>query len=274
MRIYISADMEGVAGIVHWEQVDASSAEYGWARRLMVAEVNALVAGAFAGGATEVVVNDSHWHMRNLLPLELDDRVRLITGTWKPLSMLEGLQDGPFAAAFFAGYHGAAGEDGVLAHTYSSKTIHRVTLNGAPAGETTINAALAGALGVPVALVTGDAAAAAEAARLPGTEAVCVKEARSRQSALHLHPAAARRLLEEAAARAARRAQAGELRPWLPPPPHRFEVTFRHAGFAAAAALLPGSVRLDPVTVAWEGEDYVTAFRAFRTMVILAAAFE
>lgn len=116
MRVYVSADMEGVAGIVHWEQVDASSAEYTWARRLMTAEVNALAAGAFAAGATEVLVNDSHWHMSNLLPLELDERVRFVTGTFKPLSMLEGLQDGPFSLAIFAGYHGAAGEEGVGPH--------------------------------------------------------------------------------------------------------------------------------------------------------------
>lgn len=270
MKILVSADMEGIAGVVHWDQVDPGKPDYDCARRLMLGEVNAAVAGAFEGGAAEVVVNDSHYTMRNLLPHGLDRRARLISGNLKALSMVEGLQDGGFAAAFFVGYHGAAGGAGVLGHTYSSATVHELRLNGRPAGEVTVNAAAAGALGVPVALVTGDDAAVDEARGVlgPAVEAVAVKGARSRYAALSLHPEAAREAVRAAAAHAARRAAA--LRPWLPPPPFVFEVRFLDAAMAEAALLLPGAERIDPTTVRFAHADYLVAFKAMRALLTLA----
>lgn len=272
MKIFISADMEGVAGVVHWDQVDPGRPDYAWARRLMAAEVNAAVAGACAGGATDVVVNDAHYTMRNLPPEGVDRRARLISGSFKPLSMVEGLQDGGFAAALFVGYHAAAGHPGVLSHTYSSSTIQAIRLNGRPAGEVTINAAAAGTLGVPVAMVAGDAPAVIEARDLlgEGVEGVAVKEARGRYSALSLHPAVARERISAAAARAAQRAPV--LRPWTPPPPYAFEVVFCDTGMAESALLLPGAERIDGVTVRYISEEYLTAYRAIRAMITLAAA--
>ncbi len=269
LRVFVSVDMEGVAGIVHWDQVDPGGSEYGWARRLMIGEANAAVAGAFDGGSAAVVVNDSHYDMRNLLPGELDPRALLVSGTPKPLSMMEGLQDGGFGAVFLVGYHAAAGHPGVLNHTYSSATVHRLWLNGRPAGELAINAAVAGALGVPVALVTGDAAVVAEARELLGeVEVVAVKEARGRYSAANLHPEAARDAIRAAAARAVRRAPA--LRPWLPEPPYVFEVAFMQTAMAECALLLPGTEGLDGLTVRYAHDDYLTAFRALRAMIGLA----
>lgn len=272
MKILVSADMEGVAGVVQWDQVDPGKPDYDWARRLMLGEVNAAVAGAFEGGAAEVVVNDSHYTMRNLFPHGLDRRARLISGSLKALSMVEGLQDGGFAAAFFVGYHGAAAGPGVLGHTYSSATVHELKLNGRPAGEVTVNAAAAGALGVPVALVSGDAAAVDEARDVlgPAVETVAVKAARSRYSALSLHPEAAREAVRAAAARAVRRAPA--LRPWLPDPPYVFEVCFLDAAMAEAALLLPGAERADPTTVRFAHADYLVAFKAMRALLTLARA--
>lgn len=273
MKILVSADMEGIAGVVHWDQVDPGKPDHDWARRLMLGEVNAAVAGAFEGGAAEVVVNDSHDTMRNLLPHGLDRRARLISGNLKALSMVEGLQDGGFAAAFFVGYHGAAGGAGVLGHTYSSATVHELRLNGRPAGEVTVNAAAAGALGVPVALVSGDTAAVDEARDLlgPAVETVAVKGARSRHSALSLHPEAAREAVRAAAARAASRLSlGGRLEPWLPPPPFVFEVRFLDAAMAEAALLLPGAERADPTTVRFAHADYLVAFKAMRAMLTLA----
>lgn len=270
MKAFISADMEGVAGIVHWDQVDPSGPDYERSRALLLAEVNAAVAGACDGGAASVVVNDAHDRMRNLPPEGLDARARLLSGSLKSLSMVEGLQDGGFAAALFVGYHGRAGCGGVLAHTYSSATVHELRLNGRPAGEVTINAAAAGALGVPVALVTGDEEAVAEARDLlgDGVETVAVKAARSRSSALSLHPEEARAAIREAAGRALRRAPS--LRPWLPSPPYAFEVRFVDAGMAEAALLLPGAERADATTVRFTHPDYLAAFKAMRALLLLA----
>src|SRR6266704_3117506 len=149
MRVYLSVDMEGIAGVVHESQTDpatpAFAAEYARFRRLMTAEANAAVEGA-----TNVVVNDSHWFMRNLLAEELHQAAEHLSGGPKPRSMVHGI-DGGFDAALFIGYHARAGTpNAILDHTYADR-IHEVRLNGRPAGELGINAALAGVSGVPVA---------------------------------------------------------------------------------------------------------------------------
>src|SRR3989475_37233 len=178
MRVYVSVDMEGIAGVVHESQTDpttpAFAAEYGRFRRLMTAEANAAVEGALAAGATRVLVNDSHWFMRNLLAEELHQAAELVSGDPKPRSMVQDI-DGGFDAALFIGYHA---RDAILDHTYADR-IHDVRLNGKPVGELGLNAALAGVHGVPVALVSGDSAVATEAKDLlgQGGGAVIVKKA-------------------------------------------------------------------------------------------------
>jgi len=177
MRVYISVDMEGVAGVVHESQTDptnpACAAEYARFRRLMTAEANAAIEGALAAGATKLVVNDSHWFMRNLLAEELHQAAELLSGDPKPQSMVEGI-DGGFDAALFIGYHARAGtRHAILDHTYADR-IHDVRLNGRPVGELGINAAFAGVAGVPVALVSGDSALVAEARELLGDHVAAV----------------------------------------------------------------------------------------------------
>ncbi len=172
MRVYISVDMEGVAGVVHEDQTDPvdprHAGEYNRFRRLMTREANAAGEGALAAGATRVLVNDSHWLMRNLLAEELHPAAELLSGGPKARSMVEGVDLG-FDAAMFVGYHAMAGAArAVIDHTYTS-IVHEVKLNGRPAGELAINAALAGIHGVPVALVSGDQALAAEAREVLGT---------------------------------------------------------------------------------------------------------
>src|SRR5213076_11274 len=174
--------MEGIAGVVHESQTDpadpAHAAEYGRFRRLMTAEANAAIEGALAAGATKLVVNDSHWLMRNLLAEELHQAAELLSDDPKPQSMVEGI-DGGFDAALFIGYHARAGtRHAILDHTYADR-IHDVRLNGRPVGELGINAAFAGVAGVPVALVSGDSAVATEAKDLlgQGGGTVIVKEA-------------------------------------------------------------------------------------------------
>ena len=267
MNVYISVDLEGIGGIVHWEQCSPGTKEYDDARALMTAEANAAIQGAFDGGATEVLVNDAHSSMRNLQPLELDPRVRLVRGSIKPQSMMEGMNE-PFDAAFLIGCHAGAGCNGVLSHTYDGM-VTSVRLNSLAGGEITINSALAGYYGVPVAMVTGDSAACREALGiLGGVEAVAVKEPISRYSANCLNPVIVREKIRAAATAAVSRAS--ELEPFTLEPPIRFEVGFAHVGYADRVAFMPGSERLDPMTVAFQSEDFITAYRGFLTMLVLA----
>jgi D-amino peptidase len=152
---FISIDMEGIAGVAHLQQVMRGTDDFAASRELMTREANAAIAGAFDGGASGVVVNDSHGDMYNLLAEQLDPRAELIIGSPKVLSMMQGF--GPeFGVALFIGYHAAAGtQSAVLDHTYSGRLLYEVRLNAEPATEAELNAAFAGTFGVPVGLLTG-----------------------------------------------------------------------------------------------------------------------
>ena len=191
-RVYLSVDMEGVAGISHIRPTTRGDVGYDKAAELMLGEANAAIEGAFAAGATELTLNDSHGQMYNLPPDLLDPRVRYVTGT-KPYSMVEAARDAQFDVALFVGYHARAGDPrGVIGHTYTMR-LTRVEVNGRPVTEAGVNGLYLGALGVPVAMVSGDDALAAELADwLPWAELVVVKRAVSYQSADSIHPAAAR----------------------------------------------------------------------------------
>lgn len=272
MRVYVSVDMEGIAGVVHESQTDptnpAGAAEYARFRRLMTAEANAAVAGALAAGAERVLVNDSHWFMRNLLAEELHEAAELLAGDPKPRSMMQGI-DGGFDAALLIGYHARAGtRNAILDHTYADR-IHEVRLNGAPVGELGLNAAFAGAHGVPVALVSGDAALAAEARALlgGGVVTVVVKHAVSRHAAQSVAPAAACRMIREAAREALGRSH----RPFTVSSPVTVEVDFAQTIHADMAELCPGAVRTAGRTVSFTHADYGEAFRAWRAMLNLSA---
>ncbi len=156
MKVFISADMEGISGVTHAEHVLRDGKEHERARKLMTGEVNAAVEGALEAGAAKVVVNDSHGTMRNILPEDLHEEAELVTGAPKPLFMMEGL-DSSFKAVFFVGYHGMRGSyPSILEHTYSSRVVYDFCVNDKILGETGINAAIAGYYDVPVVLVTGD----------------------------------------------------------------------------------------------------------------------
>ncbi|HEY3315478.1 MAG TPA: M55 family metallopeptidase [Bacillota bacterium] len=272
MRVFISADIEGVSGVVDAVQTTDGGPDYGRARALMTAEVNAAIEGALAAGATEVVVNDSHGSMRNILIEELSPEAKLITGAPKPLSMMEGIEP-DFGAAFFTGYHARVGTRGVQSHTYSGKTVAGLTLNGQVYGECGLNAAVAGYFGVPVALVTGDSTVTAEAqAILPGVRTVAVKEHRGRVAARCLQPDKARRLIREGAEEAVHLAARGAVRSLAVEPPAVLEVRFFNTGMADMAELIPGVRRLDETRVSFTDDDLLTAFKAFRAMIYLAGA--
>ena len=271
MRVYISVDMEGVAGVVHEDQtnpVDPRCAgEYARFRALMTAEANAAVEGALDAGATRILVSDSHWFMRNILAEELHEAAELLSGDPKPRSMVEGI-DGGFDAALFIGYHARAGtRHAILDHTDADR-VHDVRLNGRPVGELGLNAALAGCYGVPVALASGDAALAAEATDLLGADVstVVVKEAVSRHAAKCLAPELARRRIKEETAKALRRRRA----PFTVPAPVTIEIEFAQTIHADMAEICPGATRTGGRSVAYTHQQYPEVFRAWRAMLNLS----
>jgi D-amino peptidase len=275
VKVYISVDMEGVAGISHPAPTGRADSGYPSAVDLMVGEANAAIEGALAGGADDVLVNDSHGGMHNLRPADLHPSARLMQGQ-KAWSMIAGAgPDAGWDVALFVGYHARAGHPrGTIAHTYSGRpTVSR--LDGRLVGETGLNAAALGQWRVPVGLVAGDDALADEVADwLPWAERVVVKQADGGSSAASVHPTVARDLIRAGAERAVRRAAAGELRPLVVGPPVVGEVEYVNGVTADYAAIVPGAVRFGDRGVRFEADDAVTAYRGFLVGVRLAGLVE
>jgi D-amino peptidase len=199
MKVLISADIEGIAGVFHPEQTRAGNGEYEAARRWMTLEANAAIEGAFAGGATQVWVNDSHGGFRNLLPDLLDARAQVVLGKPRTLGMMAGLEYGA-SVVFMIGYHAMSQTRGILAHTINSFAFARVSLNGAEVGEAGLYGALAEEYGAQVALLSGDDVFAEETApRFPGARFVVTKSATGHASGVTQSPANARAAIESAA---------------------------------------------------------------------------
>lgn len=266
MRIYISADIEGVNGVVSYEHANPEGRLYGIAREWMIAEVNAAIEGCLAAGATEVVVNDAHNRMVNLLVNKMHPAARLITGHEKPMSMMEGI-DGSFAAAVFLGYHAKAGTArAVHDHTFSASTFHDVRVNGKSVGEFGLNAALAGQHGVPVVLVTGDEAVCREASDLsPTIHCVAVKRGVSRYAAECMPFRESLRLIREGAERAVRDRE--RIEPLRFESPFLLECVFQRAEQAERVVRNGIGQRLDACTLAYETADYLDLYRTFLAML-------
>lgn len=245
VRVLISIDMEGVAGLATRGQVLPGKPDYPTGRRLMTGEANAAAAGAFDAGATQVLVNDSHGPMDNLLGEELDPRVDYNVGSPKPLSMTEGLS-GEVDLLMCVGYHAGPQEQvGVLAHTYSGQAFADIRLNDEPLTELRLSALLAAAYGVPVGLVTGDNAICEYAQKLlPGVVAVAVKTAIGQTAARTMHPQRARDAIRSGAARAIDACRAGALKPLALPAEMIIDAEFRPHGAAEVAAKVPGAQRV------------------------------
>ncbi|MGQ4732422.1 M55 family metallopeptidase [Streptomyces sp. Ju416(a)] len=281
MKALISVDMEGISGIVHSSETNPERYDYQRGRELMTAEANAVIAGVLDAEPTaDVLVADAHGTFRNLLPEQLDRRARLVRGKPRGLNMLAGL-DEETDAALFVGYHVRAGEGpGVLAHTMNGEildvrvAVHApgedVTTTGRSLGETGLNAAMAGHLGVPVVLLSGDDAACAEMADLvPGTVTVAVKEALGMAAAVTLHPEEARDRLRRAAADAVTRRT--EIPPLALTGPLDVEVDLAGPHTIDLATLIPGVSRAAGArTVAFTAPDYGTAYRLILLLAQLA----
>ncbi|WP_405500919.1 M55 family metallopeptidase [Streptomyces anulatus] len=270
MKLLISVDMEGISGIVHSSETNPERYDYQRGRELMTADANAVIAGVLDADPTaDVLVADAHGTFRNLLPEQLDRRSRLVRGKPRALNMLAGL-DEETDAALFVGYHVRAGEGpGVLAHTMNGEILD-VRVAGRSLGEIGLNAAMAGHLGVPVVLLSGDDAACAELTDLvPETVTVAVKEALGMAAAVTLHPEEARDRLRRAAADAvARRA---EIPPLALTGPLDVEVDLASPHTIDLATLVPGVSRAGGArTVTFTSPDYATAYRLILLLAQLA----
>lgn len=273
MKLLICADMEGITGVTLWNHVSPEHAEYPRFRRLMTADVNAAIGGAWEAGAKTILVTDGHNRGANLLVEELDPRAQLNSGEGLELSMVEGLQSG-VDGVFFIGYHARAGtQNAILDHTWSNACVHDVWLNGRPVGEIGLNAGVCGHYGAPVLLVTGDEAAGIEARDwIPEVDAVVVKQASGRFAARLLAPEVTRERICEAAAGAVLRLRRGDAPAALKvAAPVNLTVAFHTSDQADRAELLPGCERSDARTLVLRGEDMLAAYRAFRAAVALAS---
>jgi D-amino peptidase len=266
VKIFLSSDMEGTAGVVDWEQCVGDGPQAAAGRRLLLGEVNAAIEGALAGGATEIVVNDSHAAMRNLPPEALAGEASYISGSHKPLYMMQGL-DASFDAVAFVSYHGSVGAAAGLSHTYNPRAVVEARLDGAVCGEAGINALVAAHYGVPVVLVTGDRPACEEtAALIPGIHTAVVKEPVTRLAAHSLHPARACALIRDAAQQAVAAAAAA-----APPPlsSATLEVTVRTTDIAEAASWVRGVDRAGPRELRIRGENPLKTYQSFCAAIML-----
>ena len=269
MRVLISADAEGVTGVTNTSELLIGRPYYEFMRTMMTDDVNAAVDGAFAGGATSVVVNDAHWTMTNIQIERLDPRAELIKGFHKHLCMVEGAQDAD--AAFFLGYHCRTGDsDGVGNETILGREIVEIRMNGVPVGESEINAAVCGELGVPVVFASGDDLYEQELRRtLPDIEFGLTKYAFDRWTARLLSPQRSHANIRAAAQRAIERAVAGEFVPYRIDGPVTLSVTFSSTAEALMASLVPGSVRATPRTVLYSARTAIDAWKGFFAVLLL-----
>jgi D-amino peptidase len=265
MKVYLSADMEGVAGVVDWDQCRVGAPGYAEGARLLLGEVNAAIEGAMAAGAAEVTVNDSHGLMANLAPDRLAGRAGYLSGRRKPDYMMQGL-DGSYDAVLYLGYHGSMPAASVLSHTYNPRAIGDARIGGVRAAESGINALAAAGHAVPVVLITGDQHVGPEAEPFcPGIRAVVVKRSAGREAAHSLHPQVACEHIRAATAQAL-----ADLAGHAPPRvPGDLEVDLLTADMAAQAAWVRGVERSGERTVTIGTGDPLTAFRAFVAMVTI-----
>ena len=266
LRLFISVDMEGIGGIGTGSMTSSGGKDYATGRRLMTEEVNAVVAAIFERESNaDVLVNDSHGDHQNLLHTDLDARVTYIQGAIKPLGMVQGL-DETFDGVIFLGYHARAGDpDGFLAHT-GTGSVKGLWLNDVEVGEGGMNAAFAGAHGVPVILAAGDSAATAELRHLLATETVTTKTAETPASARLVHPDRVRSMLADGVARALTRLNGGGFEPLDVGEPVRFRMRFASTTHVDILQSIPGVSKVDGFTVAYTATDADQAYRLIRLM--------
>ncbi|WP_344793210.1 M55 family metallopeptidase [Frondihabitans peucedani] len=260
----MSLDMEGVAGVVDWDQCRPGSPSYALGCELLQDEVNAAIEGAIAGGATEIVLNDSHSRMANLDPRRIAGEAQYISGRHKPMYMMQGLDD-TVDAIFFVGYHGSiSGKSSTMSHTYNPEVFSGAKLNGEYVGESGINALVAEHYGVPIALVTGDIVTWEETEAFAGGGVnVVTKQSISRASAKNLHPTESCRLIRAGAEEAVRRVAAGSVKTPGITRPATLDLELQTADMADVATWARRAERTGLREVRIEGDDLLDVFQAF-----------
>ncbi len=270
MKILISADMEGATGVTWPADVLPGTPQWERCRSLFTSDVNAAVLGFYDGGADQVVINEAHWTMRNLLLEKLDARAEMLTGRHKTLSMVEGVQHGDVDGIAFVGYHTGAGAEGVLAHTYLANSITGVWVNGVRASEGLLNAHVVAEYGVPVVLVTGDDLTCVDAAGYaPAAVTVAVKDHVSRYAAVCRTPARTAADIRAAAQEAAALAVCHEP---VRGGPFAVELEFDAEHLAMAATVVPGVERCGERRVAYASETMYEGIRAFKAVTTVVSA--
>jgi len=260
LKIFISADMEGVVGVVSDAQIGPGGFEYERFRGFMTAEVNACIEAAREAGATEILIADAHGNGQNLLVERLPDDVMLVRSWPRPMGMMEGI-DSSFDGVIFLGYHAStANERGVRAHTFSSANVTAVRLNGMSMSEASVNAAMAGHFGVPVIMVSGDNVAVAETQVIIGdVEGAVVKWAKGFHSAQTLMPEAAYRVIRDRTRAAIERID--EFEPYVLESPLRLELSLKHYRPVELLSYLPNVERVNSHTVRFVGQDILEISR-------------
>jgi D-amino peptidase len=269
-KVFISVDMEGIWGVVGGRQTSSDSPEYGAARKWMVEDVNAVIAGLFEAGAGEIIVNDSHGSMRNIVADALDSRAGLISGSPKPLSMMQGIND-TFDACILVGYHARAGTaEAVLDHTYSGATIRWIKVNGREMPELGLNAAIAGYFNVPVVMLSGDTETCAQAKAILGESlvTVAVKDAVGRYAAANLPREAALKRLKEGAKEALLKRE--KMPVFKPNAPYAFELEFHTSAQTEMPTLVPQVEKTGARGVEFSATDYLEGFKLMRALIALA----
>lgn len=270
MKILISADMEGATGVTWPADVLPGTPQWERCRSMFTSDVNAAVLGFFDGGADEVLVNEAHWTMRNLLLEQLDDRTEMLTGRHKSLSMVEGVQHGDVDGIAFIGYHAGAGMEGVLAHTYLANQITGVWVNDVRASEGLLNAHVVAEYGVPVVLVTGDDHACDDAlGYAPEARKVAVKDHVSRYAAVCRTPARTAADIRAAAQDVASLAVRYEP---VRGGPFTVEVEFDAEHLAMASTVVPGVERVGERRIAYTHETMYEGIRTFKAVTTIASA--
>ncbi|MGA4838728.1 M55 family metallopeptidase [Streptomyces sp. G45] len=270
MKILISADMEGATGVTWPADVLPGTPQWERCRSMFTSDVNAAVLGFFDGGADEVLINEAHWTMRNLLLERLDERAEMLTGRHKSLSMVEGVQHDDVDGIAFIGYHAGAGMEGVLAHTYLANQITGVWVNGVRASEGLLNSHVVAEFGVPVVLVTGDDLACEDAlGYAPGALKVAVKDHVSRYAAVCRTPTRTATDIRAAAKQAAALAVRHE--PVLGGP-FTVEVEFDAEHLSMAATVVPGVRRVAERKVAYVSDTMYEGIRTFKAVTTIASA--
>ena len=272
VKLFISVDLEGIGGVGSPLMTSSGGKDYGTSRRYLTEEVNSVVAAIFEHvPSADILVNDSHGDHQNVLHGELDPRVSYIQGSIKPLGMVQGL-DSSYDGAIFIGYHAKAGDpDGFLAHT-GSGSVKGLWLNDVEVGEGGMNAAFAGSLGVPVILVSGDSAAAAELGQLLGSETVTTKTAETPSSARLLHPDVVRVMLRETTKIALDRLRSDGFSPLAIGSPVEIRMRFASTTHVDVLQSIPGMSKVDGYTVRYTARSMDEAYRLIRLMYRFVSA--